>query len=237
MATICNGIKRLNEVISDGFKVKNITDVTGLTAALGTKAEKIIPSANGNFAGLDSAGNLTDSGKKASDFADADKIYKSDSLYIKVEESQSTHDHDKVKLQASAVGGDAVTEDISTIADSSNPFSATRRKIVASGAIKDALDSKLDLSIIQITNTSQNTSFDLKDTVFGKRYLLHGGPSSFTWVNTIFTDSTHTGSTFNVSYHGGSTPVPIKRAYVTVYGTETNGVRTYDITLDAVFTA
>ncbi|MBR4758026.1 MAG: hypothetical protein IK084_04375, partial [Bacteroidaceae bacterium] len=47
------------------------SDVTG-------KADKVSSPTNGNFAGLDSNGNLTDSGKKASDFATAAQGGKAD---------------------------------------------------------------------------------------------------------------------------------------------------------------
>ena len=40
--------------------------------ALGTKADKVSGATNGNFAGLDANGNLTDSGKKTADFEPAD---------------------------------------------------------------------------------------------------------------------------------------------------------------------
>ena len=39
------------------------------------KAEKVSSPTSGNFAGLDSSGNLTDSGKKAADFADVDHTH------------------------------------------------------------------------------------------------------------------------------------------------------------------
>lgn len=44
------------------------TDPTKVSAAINAKAAKVSSATNGNFAGLDSNGDLTDSGKKASDF-------------------------------------------------------------------------------------------------------------------------------------------------------------------------
>lgn len=44
----------------------------------GSKADKVTNATNGNFAGLDSNGNLTDSGKKAADFATAAQGQKAD---------------------------------------------------------------------------------------------------------------------------------------------------------------
>lgn len=48
---------------------KNADDIAGLQTA---KADKVTGATNGNFAGLDTNGNLTDSGKKASDFVAAE---------------------------------------------------------------------------------------------------------------------------------------------------------------------
>ena len=47
------------------------------------KADKVSNATNGNFAGLDSNGNLTDSGKKASDFATSLQGAKADTAYQK----------------------------------------------------------------------------------------------------------------------------------------------------------
>ena len=44
---------------------------SALETAIGAKADKVSGATNGNFAGLDASGNLTDSGKSASDFATA----------------------------------------------------------------------------------------------------------------------------------------------------------------------
>ena len=49
----------------DGSK---LTDRATIKTALDKKADKVTSAVNGNFAGLDANGNLTDSGKKASDF-------------------------------------------------------------------------------------------------------------------------------------------------------------------------
>ena len=46
-------------------KAATMSDVT---SSVSSKADKVTGATNGNFAGLDSSGNLTDSGSKASDF-------------------------------------------------------------------------------------------------------------------------------------------------------------------------
>lgn len=58
---------------------------TKITNASGNKADKVSGATNGNFAGLDSNGNLTDSGSKASDFATAAQGEKADSAIQSVE--------------------------------------------------------------------------------------------------------------------------------------------------------
>lgn len=55
------------------------SQVTNLTTDLAAKADKVTSATDGNFAGLDSNGNLTDSGSKASDFATAAQGTKADS--------------------------------------------------------------------------------------------------------------------------------------------------------------
>ena len=57
-----------------------------ITAALGDKADKVTSATSGNFAGLDGNGNLTDSGKKAADFATADSVgYMTDAQWTDVQ--------------------------------------------------------------------------------------------------------------------------------------------------------
>jgi hypothetical protein len=54
----------------EGSKGKANADA--IAALQSNKADKVESATNGNFAGLDSNGNLTDSGKKASDFVEAE---------------------------------------------------------------------------------------------------------------------------------------------------------------------
>lgn len=57
--------------------------VVDLTAAFNAKADKVANATAGNFAGLDAEGNLTDSGKKAADFATAAQGAKADTALQK----------------------------------------------------------------------------------------------------------------------------------------------------------
>ena len=62
------------------------------------KADKVTSATNGNFAGLDANGNLTDSGKKAADFATAAQGGKADTAIqgVKVNGTDLTPDSDKI---------------------------------------------------------------------------------------------------------------------------------------------
>ena len=66
--------------------------------SLGAKADKVSGATSGNFAGLDSNGNLTDSGSKASDFATSEQGSKADSAIqgVKVNNTTLTPDANKV---------------------------------------------------------------------------------------------------------------------------------------------
>lgn len=72
----------------------------GTAPADNTKADKVASATSGNFAGLDSNGNLTDSGKKASDFATAAQGSKADSA-----------------IQGVEVNGSALTPDSNMVVD------------------------------------------------------------------------------------------------------------------------
>lgn len=70
-----------NVQVTLGTNGKNVTVSvveTGLTDALAKKADKVDSATAGNFAGLDANGNLTDSSKKAADFANAAQGVKAD---------------------------------------------------------------------------------------------------------------------------------------------------------------
>lgn len=66
--------KGSNVKVTLGTSGKNVTvavDETALASALGNKADKVASATSGHFAGLDSNGNLTDSGYNASSFQTA----------------------------------------------------------------------------------------------------------------------------------------------------------------------
>lgn len=99
------------------------SQVTGLTANLGSKADKVTNATSGNFAALDESGNLTDSGKKASDFATSAQGVNADSAIqgVKLNGASSalTPDSDKVVTipDAVATGTTGATNGLMTAAD------------------------------------------------------------------------------------------------------------------------
>lgn len=87
---------------------------TKVNTKIGGKADKVQSATSGNFAGLDSNGNLTDSGKKASDFATSAQGTKADSAIqsVKVEGTALTPDTNKaVNVTKTSLGLNNVTND------------------------------------------------------------------------------------------------------------------------------
>lgn len=102
-----------NVKVTLGTSGKNVTvavDETALTSGLSAKADKVTSATNGNFAGLDANGNLTDSGSKASDFATAAQGAKADSAVQSVsgETAVTNSNYVAVSVEA-ATSNNAVT--------------------------------------------------------------------------------------------------------------------------------
>lgn len=105
-STSAAGIVQLSSSTSSSSETMAATPkaVSDLAASLGAdKADKVSGATSGNFAGLDSNGNLTDSGKKASDFATAVQGSKADTAIqgVKVNGTELTKDSlNKVDITA-----------------------------------------------------------------------------------------------------------------------------------------
>ena len=93
---------------TDGKNVTVSVVETGLTEALAEKADKVDSATAGNFAGLDANGNLTDSGKKAADFATAAQGAKADTAIQNVtgETAVDNSNYVKVSVEAAKTGTD-----------------------------------------------------------------------------------------------------------------------------------
>lgn len=74
--TVANGVVYIK---ADGTQVKLSEYLKDTDALIANAATKVSKATEGNFAGLDANGNITDSGKKAADFATADQGKKADS--------------------------------------------------------------------------------------------------------------------------------------------------------------
>ena len=93
---------------------QSVTDITKdggiIDTKIAGKADKVSGATNGNFAGLDANGNLTDSGKKATDFVPmttTDNITKAHANIFTSDSGKTQVTGDNVELRSSAVGGKA----------------------------------------------------------------------------------------------------------------------------------
>ena len=90
---------------------KMASDITSLS---NTKADKVASATAGNFAGLDVNGNLTDSGKKAVDFATAAQGAKADTAvqdasYVHTDNNYTSAEKSKLAAIGASVSGDTLT--------------------------------------------------------------------------------------------------------------------------------
>lgn len=90
---------------------KILSDIADLDS---NKADKVENATNGNFAGLDANGNLTDSGKKAADFATAAQgaladTAVQDASYVHTDNNYTTAEKNKLAAIDASVSGDVLT--------------------------------------------------------------------------------------------------------------------------------
>lgn len=136
-----------NVKVTLGTNGKNVTlsvDETALTTALGGKADKVTSATNGNLAGLDANGNLTDSGYDPSDFATADQgtaastalqsISKgTDGQYVTTTVGTKSNNNQTVAVSVT-------TANVSTSATTDGLAVASDVKTYVDGAVSDAVD-------------------------------------------------------------------------------------------------
>lgn len=101
----------------------NAQSGTAVAEAVSGKADKVSGATNGNFAGLDSNGNLTDSGSKASDFATSSQGSKADSA-----------------IQSVKVNGSALTPDANKAVDITVPAAQVNSDWNASSGVAEILN-------------------------------------------------------------------------------------------------
>lgn len=163
------------------YGAKKYADEKASGAASG-KADKVANATNGNFAGLDTNGNLTDSGKKAADFATAAQGTKADSAIQSVEFAGTTLTVNSSK-KASITQADARTAlGLGTAAyENSSAFDAAGAAATAKseviGASTDASTASTIHGAKKYTDEAKaavigsNSDTDTSNTIYGaKKY-------------------------------------------------------------------
>ena len=105
----------------------------GLRVDISGKADKVSGATSGNFAGLDGNGNLTDSGKKAADFADANHTHTD-----KADKVDSATAGDLAGLDAN---GNLTDSGVAASSVLTKPASATQDNLASFDANKNPVDS------------------------------------------------------------------------------------------------
>ena len=125
----------------------NAQSGTAVAEAVSGKTDKVSGATNGNFAGLDSNGNLTDSGSKSSDFATSAQGSKADSA-----------------IQSVKVNGSALTPDANKAVDITVPAAQVNSDWNASSGVAEILN-KPDLSVYATTSAMNTALATKQDTM------------------------------------------------------------------------
>jgi Cu/Ag efflux protein CusF len=142
---------------------KNADDIADLQA---DKADKVTGATNGNFAGLDTNGNLTDSGKKAADFATAEQGAKADTAIqgVSINGQEVTPDASK-KINL----GENYVQDANYVHTDSNYTAAEKTKLagIAEGAQVNVIET-VKVNGVALTPDAQkavNVEFEIPERV------------------------------------------------------------------------
>lgn len=175
---IANGAVTLNKISTSAIDGEptdasdNLVTSGGVKTALDAKADKVDDAAEGNFAGFDANGNLTDSGNKASDFATSAQGGKADSAIqgVKVNNTTLTPDANKVvtvPLATTSADGAMSAADktkLNTAATYTQSSGTAPVKVDANGELTPV---PMD-SIPTASSTNLMTSGDIKTAMDGK---------------------------------------------------------------------
>ena len=158
------GLVKNDGTIDTNTYITSHQDISG-------KADKVASAVNGNFAGLDSNGNLTDSGKKASDFATAGSVpsaYASNPAMDGTASPGSSSNYSR---------GDHVhPTDTSRAANTSSFTQATSRANIATGETIPTILGKISKWFADL----KDLAFIAKDGTSSTKFLRGDG----TWQNT-----------------------------------------------------
>ena len=229
-ATTAEGVKFYPVTITDavvhikGNTQKKLSEILDEIDYSG-KADKVSGATNGNFAGLDANGNLTDSGKKAADFATAAQGALADSAYQKpqagipktdlasgVQDSLDAADSAYQKPSAGIPKSDLSSgvQDSLDLADSAyqKPNTGIAKADLAQG-VQDSLDAA-DSAIQSVAEGSTNGTIAVDDT----DVAVHGLGSA-AYENTTAFDAAGAAATAKSEVIGESTDAD---SAATVYG-------------------
>lgn len=161
-----------NVKVTLGTSGKNVTvsvDETALTSGLSAKADKVTSATNGNFAGLDANGNLTDSGSKASDFATTAQGAKADSAIQSVggQAAVSNSNYVAVSVEASTVNNAVTLTSHANVTTASIVNSGTADGLATAADVKNYVDGKT--TTIDQTIAAMDADLDASGTA------QHGG--------------------------------------------------------------
>ena len=182
-----------------GMIIGNILDQLDLIAKFFTKADKVSGATSGNFAALDSEGNLNDSGKKSSDFATAAQGAKADTALQQHQDISGKAD----KVTSATSGNLAGLDSNGNLTDSGKK--AADFATAAQGAKADsALQQHQDISgkANKVTGAtsgnfaSLDSNGDLQDS--GHKHSDYAA-ASHTHTKSDITDFSHTHSASDVT--------------------------------------
>lgn len=173
----------IDDVAGDNTK-KKITLKSGLSQDvvvahqdISGKADKVIPATSGNFAGLDSNGNLIDSTKNANSFATSEQGTKADSAVQSVKLGSSSSS--ELKDGTNVVIPNASTSSIGVVKLSNDIDSSSETVAATSNAVKaafDALDAKLNARAIFFGSSAEWDAYKIAHP--------EGDPSKVYYVQT-----------------------------------------------------
>lgn len=132
--------------------LEDLVDPTELATSIAGKADKVENAQEGNFAGLDANGNLTDSGKKASDFATPAEVKAVDDKFANYTTTEDLNDLLAGKVDTSTYSTDkaALENSIQKVATDAAADATTK----ANKALEDA---KTDAATLYATKTYVGT--------------------------------------------------------------------------------
>jgi hypothetical protein len=170
------------------------------------KADKVNNATNGNFAGLDASGNLTDSGKKPSDFIEKSStagLVKNDGTIDTTEYATVANLANKVdKVSGATANNFAILDSNGNIADSDiskniipTNASSSNKVLVRSdidSALSDASENPVQNKVIALTiDQLQGSILSINDDITGLQDALNDKQDKLTEGNGIdITDST-----------------------------------------------